>query len=459
MFTHLRLNNFKSWEKADIRFGQITGLFGTNSSGKSSLNQFLLLLKQTKESSDPNIALNLNGPYVQLGTMPDAIFEHKEELPIDYEIGIRLPKPIAIKDPGGSSNNPPIVESKDLKISSEIRLKNSTPTGYELVYGFGEMDEAISFSLKHKKTEPTKFELKVQGETDFRFIRTPGRAWNLPGPVKSYRFPDQSRTYYQNSGFLSDLEFAFETCLDGLYYLGPMRKNPQRDYSRASSRPTGVGKSGEYTIDAILAAQESGQKRNLIKRGRLKEFSEMVAFWLKKMGLIHGFRLEEIKHGSNIWQIKIQMQKGRSEVEVLLPDVGFGVSQILPVITLLYYVPEGSTVILEQPEIHLHPLAQAELADLIVNVSMHRNVQIILESHSEHLLLRLQRLIAEEEIDAEEVKLYFCDNPKGYSRAEYLELDELGNIENWPPLFMGDAFTETTKAELARIKRRKSAAS
>ena len=177
----------------------------------------------------------------------------------------------------------------------------------------------------------------------------------------------------------------------------------------------------------------------------------MIAYWLKEMGLIYSFKVIEIAPGSNRWQAKVRTHKNSSEV--LLTDVGFGVSQVLPVITLLYYVPEGSTVILEQPEIHLHPLAQAGLADVIVNAAMHRRVQVIVESHSEHLLLRLQRRIAEEVISAEDVKLYFCDAIEGFSTAEPLKLDLLGNIQNWPDKFMGDAFTETAKAELARIKR------
>ena len=133
-------------------------------------------------------------------------------------------------------------------------------------------------------------------------------------------------------------------------------------------------------------------------------------------------------------------------------------SQVLPVITLLLYVPEGSTVLLEQPEIHLHPLAQANLADILVYAATRRRVQVVLESHSEHLLLRLQRRIAEEVIDAGDVKLYFCDITDGGSLLTPLRLDLLGQIENWPEHFMGDAFGETAAAERARLRRLRNAA-
>ena len=77
--------------------------------------------------------------------------------------------------------------------------------------------------------------------------------------MKGYAFPDQARTYYQNAGFLADLEAAYEAELDNVFYLGPLREFPQRDYLWARSRPTDVGRKGEKAIDAILAATESGE--------------------------------------------------------------------------------------------------------------------------------------------------------------------------------------------------------
>jgi predicted ATPase len=80
-------------------------------------------------------------------------------------------------------------------------------------------------------------------------------------------------------------------------------------------------------------------------------------------------------------------------------------------------------------------------------------VQVILESHSEHLLLRLQRRIAEGSVRSNDVKLYFCDAPTGVSTLTPLEVDMFGNIRNWPNRFMGDAFTEAAEAEKARLMR------
>src|SRR5262249_49499488 len=113
---------------------------------------------------------------------------------------------------------------------------------------------------------------------------------------------------------------------------------------------------------------------------------------------------------------------------------------------------------LEAAYVHLHPLAQANLADVIIYAARRRRVQVIVESHSEHLLLRLQRRIAEGTLPANDVKLYFCDAPAGVSQLTELDLDPFGNIGNWPPNFMGDAFGETAGAERARLERQRAKA-
>jgi predicted ATPase len=109
--------------------------------------------------------------------------------------------------------------------------------------------------------------------------------------------------------------------------------------------------------------------------------------------------------------------------EVVITDVGFGVSQILPVITLCYYVPRGSILLIEQPEIHLHPKVQAGLADVFIDAIKTRDIQIILESHSEHLLRRLQRRMAEGAFESKSASLYFCETGTGESVLKKLDLD------------------------------------
>lgn len=450
MLKRLKLTNFKSWSEADVKFGRITGLFGTNSSGKSSFIQFLLLLKQTRESSDRASALDLNGRLVELGTAEDVIHAHDSKLRMAFDLEFEhrnRPEDKTLMRLIDSANEAALNRA----VRARLQVYKGAFRSRSLTHCFGD----AKFHLKRNDKSDTDFDLLADTpDRSFSFERTRGRRWPLPGPVMTYRFPDRARTYFTNSGFLADLEAAFEAALDKIYYLGPVRDYPQRNYLWSRSRPQDVGVMGERTIDAIVAAEDAGERQNIKKHGHKQPFSRVIAHWLRELGLVDDFRVVEITKGSDLWQTTVRTVAGGAEV--MLTDVGFGVSQVLPVIVLLHCAPEGSTVLLEQPEIHLHPLAQAGLADVIINAANHRNIQIIVESHSEHLLLRLQRRIAEQEIESEDVALYFCDVSPSASRVESLDLDIFGNIQNWPDRFMGDAFMETAEAELARLKRMRS---
>ena len=169
------------------------------------------------------------------------------------------------------------------------------------------------------------------------------------------------------------------------------------------------------------------------------------------MGLIHSFSLKQIAENRKDYEFRVK--KSATSAEVLITDVGFGVSQILPVLVLCYYVPEGSTILLEQPEIHLHPSVQAGLADVLIDVVKERRVQIIVESHSEHLLRRLQRRIAEQALAPDMTALYFCRIDDGTSRIEQLNVDLLGNITNWPQGFFGDEVADLVAMTEAAMRR------
>jgi hypothetical protein len=376
------------------------------------------------------------------------IYAHDEDRGVVWNLSFGLEDELVLRPPSGAERDEAI-RGRTVEVASSVR-EGGKPRGMlstRLEYAIGGM----RFRLSQRSGSTTSFELTTEPTERFRFIRNLGRAWQLPGPIQSYAFPDQARTYFQNASFLADLEKAYEEQMDALYYLGPLREYPSRDYLWSRSRPEGVGVKGEKAISAILAMTADGEQRNVSRGKRLRPFQEIVAYWLAALGVINDFRVEEIAEESNRWQARVVPHKGGTKV--LLTDVGFGVSQVLPVVTLLQYVPRGSTVILEQPEIHLHPLAQANLADVIINAAIHRGVQVIVESHSEHLLLRLQRRIAEEQIGSGDVALYFCDITGRGSVLERLQLDLLGKIENWPMNFMGDAFGEAAAAEKARLRR------
>ena len=447
MLDRLELGNFKAWRKAEIKFGKVTGFFGTNSAGKSSLLQLLLLLKQTKNATDRGLVLDFGGPsgLVNLGTFIDVVHRHDEDARMSWRLTWSLWETLEV--------NVPTVHSDDIRIEGdslqtwcEVGLRRGRPWPYRLAYRFDEAD----YLVESQAESEDEFSLDTS-RNDFRFIRNRGRPWSLSPPVKTHLFPDETRYLFQNADFLGDFEFAYENLMDSIYYLGPLREYPRREYHWAGSSPDDVGQRGERTVDAILAATRDEEMRSLGYRRRKKTFQEIIAHWLSELGLIHEFRLEEIADGTNLYRTIVKTS--RSSAPTRLTDVGFGVSQVLPALVLLYYVPEGSTVLMEQPEIHLHPAVQSGLADVMLNVAEARDIQIIVESHSEHLMRRFQRRVAEEATSSEDIKLYFVSTNGKEAQASDLSLNTWGEIENWPDNFFGDEMGEIaamTKASLTR---------
>jgi hypothetical protein len=449
MLTSLSLTNFKAWKSIkDMRLAPITGLFGTNSSGKSSILQFLLMLKQTADSADRAQVLHLGNDksLVSLGTFGDLVYGHEPSVPLTLCLTWRTNAPIVIKDPSQRSRI--LVTSDEVSFAAEIQSNGAGRLTVEsFKYGLG--DNLFTVTRKEGKDG---YALSAQA-SGFRFKRHPGRAWPLPAPVKFYGFPDEVRAYFENAGFLSELELELERMLRGVYYLGPLRDYPRREYGWPGGDPADMGRRGENAIAAMLAARE---RRLRIPRGRGKPkftLEQYVAYWLKELGLIHEFRVEEITEGTNLYRVYVRQTPGAAEV--LITDVGFGVSQVLPVLVLCYYAPEGSTLLLEQPEIHLHPSVQSRLADVFIDAMKVRKLQLVIESHSEHLLRRLQRRVAEaQDLQRDDAALYFCDVRDAGSVLTPLDLDLYGSIRNWPRDFFGNEMEDIAATNDAAMERR-----
>jgi len=449
MLRQLSLGNFKSWKKIDkMRLAPITGLFGTNSSGKTSILQLLLMLKQTIESSDRAQVLEFGDEksLTNLGSFRDVVYGHEKPGSLNFSLNWNLSKPLVVKDPESKTNT--LFTTDQLTFQCAVGENGAD----RLAVSSLEYDtNGNRFVLKRKGQSGAKYELTNENE-GIRFTRTQGRVWDLPAPVKFYGFPDQVYAYYQNAGFLSDLQLAFENLFGRLYYLGPLREFPQRHYAWKGSEPADMGRRGERVVDALLASQQKGTYISPGYKRKKQTLEARVAHWLKELGLIYDFKVEPIAQGNNIYQVRVQ--KTHASAEVLITDVGFGASQILPVLVLCYYVPEGSIILLEQPEIRLHPSVQSGLADVLIDAMKNRNVQIIVESHSEHLLRRLQRRVAEQNITPEQTALYFCAVGEAGSKLTALDVDLYGSIRNWPKDFLGDEFGEMAAVTKAAMERK-----
>lgn len=429
MLTRLNLTNFKGWQTTGSRrLAPITVLFGSNSSGKTSLLQSLLLLKQTAASSDRTRVLHPGDrqSLVDLGTVSDLVFGHATDRTLGIFLEWSLPQALEI----GSSR------PQFLSFQLEVTFDDGQPEVHLARYHWGDGHATMT------RAEDGTYSL----DSIPALKRRVGRPTTIPPPLRFYGFPEEVFATYQGAEWLSDLPLALEKQLDRIEYVGPLRQYPERSYLWSGERPRNVGTQGEFAIAALLAARAEKRRRHPL-------LEPTVAHWLKTMGVIDSFDVAAIGKGRKEHEVRVKVARGSAEV--LITDVGFGVSQLLPVLVQCYYAQPGATVIFEQPEIHLHPRVQAVLADVLVDASARGGVQFVVESHSEHFLRRLQRRVAEEKISAAQVALYFCGVEDGHSVMTELQVDEYGSINNWPKDFFGDEMGDLLAMSDAAMQREK----
>lgn len=460
MLTKLRIKNFKAWrDTRDVRLAPLTVIFGANSAGKSSLGHLLLALKQTVASADRRRALHTGDEksLIDLGTFLESLHGHDKKAQLEFTLDWTLGTPLKVENPLDDSQH---YEGDQLLLSAALAVSETDqPVVRRLHYDLHTGDTS---ALRVTLTQSPEGTVKLTTDP-YRLVYADGRKWPLEPPEKFYRISDRSLARYKNADFLADYALTVESRLSNLSYLGPLRDPPRRTYGWSGNTPEDVGQKGEYVIACILAAEAERRKLNRGFKKRTQPFAEFIATWLVDLGVIAGFEVLPTAPGRKEYEVKVQTR--RSGTKVGLPDVGFGVSQVLPALVQAFYCAPGSIVWMEQPEIHLHPQVQAELADAFI-AAVHayengapRNVQLIVETHSEHFLNRLQRRIAEERIRASDVAIYFAKPGTRGAELEELEVDEFGDITNWPEHFFGDEMGDLlARTEAASLRRERQAA-
>ena len=437
MLTHLKLENFKIWRSTGpVRLAPLTLLLGTNSSGKSSLIQSLLLIRQTVKGDDPSLDLNLGNPdagdSVTLGRFKDVLCRHgaATEITAGNQVGIEF----RWSETGSASGS--------VLFSARYRKGGAGSAELEFLR-LGK--DGQGFSVQRRK--PGIYRLTLGNQT-----KSLGQGPDYR-PERSFAFSSATLTKLgEQADAIRSIGPELLEELGRIIYLGPVRRLAQRDYVWAGRMPQHIGDDGAKAIDALIAsgvALQLAQRRKQAAPEETRLFEQTI-HWLKKMNLADGLSVHALG-GSARHELLI----GQNGEAVNIRDVGVGVSQVIPVVVAALFAKPGHIVIIEEPESHLHPLAQSMLAELFSQVSCGRGVQFIIETHSEHLFRRLQTLVARRETNPDDAAMYFVERDGKAARLRTLELDDFGRVKNWPEGFFGDALGETREQTALAIRRAK----
>lgn len=303
------------------------------------------------------------------------------------------------------------------------------------------------------------FKREIQGTIDFELIsgsdelkisivNTPSKPMISKWEINSEKMDDVDYDYKsleeesnQNSlkGFLitghpSEKIFTLKTD-----YLGPFRIKPQRIfYINDLNNPNSIDGMGEKAYHLIAQDEELEAK---------------VSEWFKQN--FDGWELF-VDRKQPYYEIKIRRKSDWSGINIV--DVGQGMSQALPIIVKALYKNESEPTlnILEQPELHLHPAAHGNLAELISKSIIDSKNKYLIETHSKNFILRLRTLIAKGELDYKSLNLYFVDydDEKDCSIVKKIEVTTEGGVTSWPEHIFNESFEEAVSLKLAQNKKK-----
>jgi len=396
----IEVKGFKSIGKStEIAIAPLTILAGANSSGKSSVMQPLLLMKQTLEApTDPGVFL-LDGPNVRF-TSADQV-----------------------------------VSRFGTKAEKEFSLRLRTGSDRQLVLFYQKMRKG-GFRID---------EMREGNQRGFGNTLTPaaiveaGDEWITAIPERCFVARRRYRVGGDKIGerVMDPLAVTqVRHALLSMIHVPAMHGNPERTYRATAAGPDFPGTFEPYVASIIHQWQQEKDKR-----------LRQLAVALEKLGLtwkVEAARIDDTRLELRVGRLKKKAKGGERDL-VSIADVGFGVSQCLPVLVALLVARPGQLVYVEEPEMHLHPRAQVALSRVIAD-SANRGVRVVIETHSSLLLLGVQSLVAEGALEPSLVALHwFSRADDGMTEVRSANLDETGAFGDWP-----EDFDEVTLEAQAR---------
>lgn len=408
----LVIENFKGIKaRQEFELRPITIFCGPNSSGKSSCIHALAALAQTAKLSASQVPIVLDDEYAQvhLGRFLDVV--HSRSIGDSFTVGIgmkRATRMFAV--PKEETTAPPSLHFemafKAKRAAQEIYIQSACMKMGATTYDFQKKARAAELSIRHNGTL-LPFTAVSNGRLGLR-------------PQLSFSGGKEPNKDAIDAFMLSEsVNGSLNRELRRTLYLGPFRQGPLRRYPTRGSQPTEVGATGEAAVP-MLANEFS---KSTSKHPNLKRISE----WIGRMGLGKKIQVSPVAK-TDLFDLSVTLDDG---AKLSIPDLGYGVSQVLPVLVQCSFAPKGATLLFEQPELHLHERAAKQLASVFVDVVREKGVHILAETHSPHLFLELIRQVKAGRLSPSEIVLYDVSRRDGRSefRKVEIEKDESGHCE------------------------------
>lgn len=445
MITGFRCKNFRCFvDTGEVDFAPLTVLVGENNSGKSSLLQALRLMNLTARSEDPAVCLRTTYAAYDFGAFPDLVHRHSEDKSIE----------LSFRWCGDPFLLGPLLPETPEEATAELRLTYTyLPVRKEIhlasCFLSSSLLPRLSVSVhKYRKT----IRAEVEGFPEAASLLSRGLIRRGFGFTQSRRLYQEHQRYQKKhgekqtqrlfNGLFGNLALManYESDFENVFHLGPLRVPPARLYPHSGERTQWVGETGSSAFQVYSSLLQRGTKDDKTKLAAINRS-------LYDLGFIRDLRARPSgKRNYEYWTTH-----STSGFKANLADTGFGASQVFPVVVSLFIAPAGSTLLYEQPEIHLHPASQAQLGSVFSRATT-PNKRIILETHSENLILRLQREVASGALRQNDVLFYYIAPTEHGHTVTKIPVDEKGRfLADWPKGFFEEGLDESLR--LARERR------
>lgn len=391
--TAIEVEGFKSLHtRQRLELKPLTIIAGANSSGKSSLMQPLLLLKQTLESPFSPSSLVLNGDHVNF-TNPQHTF----------------------------SKCPPAAER--FEVAFRMEGNRSLITAYAWDHEAGLMPD-----YTHEDPTASPFTQTFDPMTVVRSL--------AGGPAEAIEVLTGRRINPEATVVANQLL--------SIVHLPGLRSRTERGYPLTSTSSPFRGPFPPYAASCSFEWQENKHSNY-----------GMLIRWLSLLDLASAITVRQFGSSYMEFLVSRVLEEPAEGDLIPVADVGVGVSEVLPLLVALLAAPPGSWVYVEQPETHLHPKAQAALAGILAEGSK-RGIKVIAETHSAILLTEIQTLVASGDLTPDDVALHWCvrDRQTGATTVTRAELDEYGRYGDWPADF-SEAILATEERYLEAVSKRR----